>query len=277
MGIIDRYILKEFLTVLCLCLFTSISLFLVVETFDKMRVFVAEGASFYQVVSYLLFKTPLVVQLMIPVSVLVATLISLGRLSQLSEVTAMRACGLSVLYLARPLIGMAVIISVLMFVGGETIVPWAHKRVEEIYNIDIKQKHLKGNFNKEHFWYRDKEQFYSIGFYDSRNATLRSVSLFVLDDEFRLRRRLDAYEAVWGGTPLIGWVMKDVVETRWEEGGKFEIEKFSQLPLLIDEEPSDFFNFQIKPESLSYFGLKSYIEKLSSEGVPATAYLVDLA
>lgn len=277
LSIMERYILRQFLSILLLCLFAAVSLFLVIEAFEKMRVFTREQTSFFQAITYLAFNIPLIIQLMTPVAVLIATLITIGRLSQLSEITAMRACGASILLLSRPLLLAGMLISILMFITGETLVPWATKRVEEIYEIDIRKKHIKGNFSKEHFWYREDNNFYSIGFYDSRNASLESISAFSLDNNFRLRKKLEAKKATWGGSPLIGWTMKDVVQTEILTDGSFRVSKFKQLPFLIKETPEDFFNFQWKPESLSYTDLKAYINKLSSEGVPATRYLVNLA
>jgi len=275
--VIDRYILRQFFSVLMLCLFAAVSLFLVFELFERMRVFVENQSTLWQAVEYLGLKIPLIIQLMTPVSVLVAVLISIGRLSQLSEITAMRACGASVFSLVRPLLIAGFVVSVLMFVMGETLVPWATQRVEEIYHLDIKKKDIKGRFSKANFWYRDKNKFYSIGFYNSRTSTLEGISLFKIDDHFRLQKRIVASSASWGGSPLIGWSMKDVAEAVPSGKSDFSVTTFRELPLVIKEKPRDFYNLERSPETLSYTELRQYIAKLSGDGVPVTRYLVDLA
>lgn len=277
MNTLQRYILREFLSVLLLCLFAATSLFLVIEMFQRVRVFVREGSTILQAMSYLVLKVPLIIHLMTPVAVLVATLISVGRLSQRSEITAMRACGASILSLAKPLLAAGVVVSVLMFIAGETIVPWATQRVEEVYHIDIRKRDVKGQYSKENFWYRDKNRFVRVGFYDSRNSTLKALSVFHVDDQFDLRKRIDAREAVWSKNPFVGWTMKDAVEARFGGENKFYVSRFTQLPLLIKETPKDFFNLKRKPETLSYLELRKYVEKLTQDGVPVTRYLVDLA
>ncbi|MFN8392590.1 MAG: LPS export ABC transporter permease LptG [Bdellovibrionota bacterium] len=276
-AVLQMYLLKNFLTVLFVCLLASISLFLVFELFERINVFIKEGASATLIFSYLFYKVPLIAQLMMPIAVLIATLLSVGRLSQLSEITAMRACGISIFFLARPLIGAGIVISLLMFISGETIVPAATQKVEEIYHLDIKKKVEKGTFSKSNFWYRKGRSFFNIGLYDSRTATLKGISVYELDKNFKLLRRTDAREAVWGGNPAIGWTMSDVVEIATNKKGGFDSSVFNKAPLVIDEQPRDFYNMERSAEGMSYRDLKRYTEKLKSEGVLVTNYLVALA
>ncbi len=274
LTLMQRYVLRQFLDIFLLCLFAAVSLFLVFETFERMRVFVKEDSTFLQAISYLTFKIPLIVQLMTPVAVLVATLISVGRLSQLSEITAMRASGASILSLAKPLIFAGALISLLVFVAGETVVPWSTQRVEEIYNLEIRKKDEKGKFSRANFWYRQDNTFYRIGFYDSQNSSLAAVSILEMDSNFNLKRRLDASDATWNENPQIGWTMQNVIETSMGESGGFNVERFRKLPLVIKEKPQDFYNMERESETLSFRELGGYIEKLQSEGVPVTQYLV---
>ncbi len=274
LTLMQRYVLKQFLSIFFLCLFAAVSLFLVFETFERMRVFVREDSTFLQAVSYLGFKIPHIIQLMTPVAVLVATLISVGRLSQLSEITAMRACGASIFSLAKPLLFAGALISFFVFLAGETIVPWSSQRVEEIYNIEIRKKDETGGFSRANFWYRHDNTFYRIGFYDSQNSSLAAISILEMDSNFNLRRRLDASDATWDSNPQVGWTMQNVIETSVRDGGGFNVERFRKLPLVIKERPEDFYNMEREPETLSYLELGSYIEKLQSEGVPVTQYLV---
>ncbi|MCB0322964.1 MAG: LPS export ABC transporter permease LptG [Bdellovibrionales bacterium] len=277
LTLLERYLLRQFFGVFFICLFAAVSLFLVFETFERMRVFVKEGSTVLHAVQYLLYKVPLILHLMTPVAVLVATLLSVGRLSQLSEITAMRACGASILSLAKPLIAAGALISVLMFLAGETVVPWATQRVEDIYNLDIRKRDEKGKFSRANFWYRDRSTFYRIGFYDSTSSMLQGISILEIDPNFKLQRRIDAEQATWDKNPQIGWTMSDVTETRVREDGTFAVERYAKLPLIIKERPSDFYDMRREAETLSFAELGRYIEKLRNEGVPVTRYLVDQA
>lgn len=274
-SLLDRYILAEFFMVFFVCLFAASALFVVIELFEKMRIFVREDALVVHVVSYLLLKIPLICHLMTPIALLLATLLSVGRLAQLSEITAMRACGVSVLRLFVPLVVCAFLVSLLMLAVGELLVPWSNQKVEDILTLDIKRKKDNGDFNRADFWYRSGNKFYSVAFYDSRLHTLQGVATYELGEDFSPVRRTDAREVVWENGD-IGWNMADVVETGFVGDSTFN-NTFRRLPMVIAEKPGDFSELRRKPETMGYFELRKYLEKLRGEGVPVTKYEVELA
>jgi len=270
---LHRYILGGFVSSLSICLFALVSLFFVVDFFDNMRVFIREEASFAAAASYMLYKIPLMLQLMLPISVLIATLLSVGRLSQSSEIIAMRACGASVLFLAKPIIFAGLVLCALSLYLGETLVPWAVQRAEDIDNFDIRNKLSSGDFSKTNFWYRNGDTFYRVGLYDARNESLRAISAFKVDGDFSLFRRTDAQEANWKPGVSV-WVMKNVVESLVLKGGDIATSVFFQIPLLIEGKPDDFFALERNPDTMGYASLGRYIDKLRREALPVTRYLV---
>ena len=252
------------------------ALFLVVDLFERMRIFVDEGASVGQAAAYMIFKIPFILQMLLPIAVLVATLISIGRLSQNSEITAMRAGGASVWWLAQPLLGAGLALSLLSFIASETWVPWATDHSEEIYHFDIRKKDEKGTYSRSNYWYRKGEHFFNIGYYDSREKKIAGLSLFEMNETFTLRRRIDASQVVWKGRE-VGWTMLDVSETAVAQDGAVNSTHYNSLPLVIDETPADFYQMDRTPESMTYRELSRYAEKMAEEGVPITDYLVSLA
>lgn len=164
-----------------------------------------------------------------------------------------------------------------MFTINETIVPISAQRLDELYHIDIKKKAEKGTFSKTNFWYRKKNTFYNIGLYDSKTASLKNISIYHLDKNFHLENRIDAKEANWSGRKDIGWTMKEAIEIEVDNRGGFTTSGFTKIPLVIDEQPSDFYNMEKSAETLSYRQLSKYIDKLKLEGVSVTNYYVDLA
>lgn len=274
LRILQRYILSQFFSSLFLCLFGSTALFMIFDFFEKTRVFIREDATIMQATSYLFFKVPLIVHLMTPVSVLVATLFTIGRMSQHAEITALRGCGVSVFSIATPLLSAGLGISLLVFLAGESIVPWTTQRVDEIYHFDIKKKIEKGTGSRSDFWYRSANSFLNIGFYDSRTFTLKQLSILAFDENFNVRRRTDAEQAIWKG-PNVGWLLHNVVETTY--GEKIRTTTLEAAPLVIPERPEDFLQIERQPEAMTYAQLAQYVEKLRAEGVPVSRYVVQLA
>jgi len=274
--LLQRYLLKHFITAFLGCLLAFVTLFIVVDFFERLRTFIKEGSTFFQASTYILLKIPMIVHLMTPVAVLVATLLAVGRLSQLSEITAMRAAGASIPWLVRPLFGAGLVISLLHFIGGETLVPWATQAVEELYHIDIKKKLEKGGLSRENFWFRKDNSFYSIDEYDSSKARLLGITRLDFDRQFRLRKRTDTQHADWLSS-RIGWSAKNTTEIEFESNNKLKLDTFKNLPFVVSEKPSDFYNMKRRPEEMTSSELRVYINKLKSEGVPVIKHLVELA
>jgi len=276
LPILQIYLLRQFLSTLVVSLFVATSLFLVFDFFERVQVFFREGASVWQAALYIFYKIPLVVQLMMPVAVLVSVLLSIGRLSQLSEVTAMRACGVGLFFLARPLLYAGICISVLMLLAGETVVPWSTKRLEDLYQFDIQKKAENGRLSRSNFWHRSGERFYSVDYYESRTSTLYGLSIYQFrPTDFQPRKRVVAASASWNG-PHIGWVMQNAVEYTFDDEGKTLQTRFDKLPLVIPERPADFYARKTQPEALNFRELRQYVAKLRGEGVPVSNYEVEL-
>lgn len=281
-NILSRYILSEFFSVLFICLLASIGLFLVFDTFERIKIFIAYKTPLLTALTYLALKVPLILQLMLPIATLISCIVSLGRLSQKSEITAMRASGLSIINIAKPLVLSSVLLTAIMFLNGEYLVPKATEKVEQIFQFDIKQKHLSGKLNRNNFWFREKNTFINIGLFDTAKKKIEGVTVLEFDDNFQLIRRIDALSATWVESEFNGWIMENAIEsnslkTKSEEQVDKKLFSYPRLPLITSKSPKDLYNLQRTAETFTYSELKKYIDKLKGEGVVTRKYEVDLA
>ena len=77
---------------------------------------------------------------------------------------------------------------------------------------------------------------------------------------------------------LVGWTMYDVNDVLiGEVGDDFSIEKYPQLPLMIDDTPSDFSKQKKLAETMNSRELSEYIKEQKKQGSVVTPYLVQLA
>ena len=105
MKILDRYLLGEFLSYLTLSLIGFIVIFVVVDLFQKIDVFLDHKAPAGLVIRFYLYRAPEVVVLVLPVALLLATFLALGQLNKFGELTAMRAAGRSLLAILTKRLG----------------------------------------------------------------------------------------------------------------------------------------------------------------------------
>lgn len=275
MKIIHRYVLTQQLRNLGLCLMVLVLLFLIFDFFDRIDNIAAEDASVWITIEYFLFKIPQMVSLMLPVAVMACTLLTIGVLSKNSEITAMRAAGVTVRWIATPLYAVGLVLSLLSMVMNETLVPYCQRRVKEIYNIDIRQKTKTGLYSQNDFWWRSKNAFYAVGIFDSRTNILHNISKFEVDRNFEVRQRTDADQVAWLDE-LLGWSMMDVNIYRFGEGASVEEEDFSKLPLPIDEKPADFYDTKTDPDTMTFGQLRKFIARQAENGLSIGSYLAYL-
>lgn len=275
MKILHRYILSQLIKNLCLSLLIFVVLFLVFDFFDRIDNLLEEDISIWIAVKYFLFKIPGMISMTLPIAMLVATMFTLGILSKNSEMTAMRASGLKISWLTRPVIAVGLVLSILSVAFNETVVPYTARRVREIYNIDIKEKDLRGNYNQNDFWWRDGDFFYSVSMFDSRTNILHNLSQFRINDDFRITRRTvtDKVEYL---NPSLGWNMRNVSSYRFPAEAPPETEVHSTLPLPISKQPKDFYNARMYPNTMSFMQLKDFIDEQVQNGLSVAGYLADL-
>ncbi|MBX7137304.1 MAG: LPS export ABC transporter permease LptG [Oligoflexia bacterium] len=285
---LQRYILGFALRNLLLSLMVFVLLFLVIDFFDHIDNLVIEDASLWSTVQYFLYKIPLTLTLMFPVAVLSATMMTFGTLSKNSEMTAMRAAGARLLWLAKPAILMGLCVSLLTLLLNETLVPYATRRVKEIYNIDIRQKDKRGGYNQEDFWWRDGNEFFSADIFDSRDNTLHGVSRFVLSSDFKVAERTDAETVSWID-PVLKWNMRKVseytfVKKKDAEGNRIDqegipdikVQTYRELPLPIREDPENFYDTRTDTQTMSFRQLQKFIRRQRSNGLSISEYTADL-
>ncbi len=274
MTIIHRYLLSQFARTLGLCIGVFLSLFLVFDFFDRIDNFMADNATLGLMIQYYLFKVPLILSLMLPVATLVATMLTIGLMSKSSEITAMRAAGLSIIWIARPILVSALALSFFSILFNETVVPYATRRVNEINDIDIKQKDKKGRFSQTDFWWRAGNEFFSANTFDSRSQTMMDFSKFDISEDFEITKRTDAPTVKW--VPLFGWSLKNSTEYRFARGKTPDIRKVDSFPLPISEQPEDLYDAKTDPHSKSFRSLRQYIKKQRRNGIGVNEYLADL-
>ena len=106
---LDRYIIREVVPPSLLALLIFTFLLLIPPVMDELQQLVAKGVTFGMALKMLAMLVPQSLGLTIPMSLLVGTLIGLGRMSGDREAVAMLACGVSPYRILRPLLTLAAI------------------------------------------------------------------------------------------------------------------------------------------------------------------------
>ncbi len=272
MKTLDRYIVRIFLRSLLLFLVAFLILSVIVDFFEKIRMFLSNDASLLQMLRYFLFALPMLLSLVAPAAFLIATLTTFGALSTHHEITALKANGIGVYRLLAPMLAVAVAFSLLFFLFTEFVVPKANENMAQIIQVEIQKQQPPGAFTKNEIWYRGKAGIYNFRIFEPLSNTLYGVTVNQFDAEFNLTRRLDAERAVWQGGR---WHFYGLMITRFTAGESPVIEHREEGTIDLPEKPEDFLTLQKSADKMGYFDLKRYIDRIRQEGYDATSYLAD--
>lgn len=125
MKILDRYLLKLF-TSTFLTVFVILFFIFILQT---VWLFISELAGkdldFISVIKFLLFATPRVVPLVLPLSVLLASIMTFGSLAENYEFAAMKSSGISLKRAMNSLIVFIFFLSIIAFFFANNVIPYA--------------------------------------------------------------------------------------------------------------------------------------------------------
>jgi lipopolysaccharide export system permease protein len=152
--IISRYIFKEIAFPFIIILFVLTFVLLMGKLLQIMDLMVNKGISTFAIAKLIVFLLPSFLMFTIPIALLIAILIAMGRLSADNEITVLRASGISLTQLYYPVAIASLITFTFTVIVGYFLVPqsnFASKRLlfdiaQQNAGIGIKEKVFNADF-----------------------------------------------------------------------------------------------------------------------------------
>ena len=139
MKILRNYLLKEFCLPFLFSLAVLIFVMLLGNLIKLVELIITKGVSFLMVSKLFLFLIPYLLTYVIPIAVLSAALLSLGRLSSDNEILAIRASGINNFRLVLPLLMVGLVLSLFLVILNDRVIPRAHYATRKtLIDIGIK-------------------------------------------------------------------------------------------------------------------------------------------
>lgn len=129
MKIFDRFLVRSFLGPLFLTIF--IVLFVLVLQFLWVYIdeLVGKGLGLKVILEFLFWGTCTVIPMALPLATLLASIMTMGNLGEFNELLAMKAAGISLQRIMRPLIILSFLVSVVAFFSANNLMPLAYKNI----------------------------------------------------------------------------------------------------------------------------------------------------
>ena len=293
--ILDEYVMGSFLRNFALVLVSLIILFIIFTFFELIGDMLRYRTPLIVVGDYLLNLVPFILNSVLPLVSLVAVLITFGALNRNSELTAMKATGISLYRVVAPVVLLAAILSVGLFAFDETYLPAANRRQEALLS-EIKGKPAQTFLRPDRKWMSgqtgssasgsttapegnqaEPTRIFYYQFFDPGNNVFANVTVFEFQPgTFNLTRRIFAQSARWDDK-LNGWVFEDGWQRTFKGESIASYQPFTVSTFPEIRETPGYFKKEVRQsQEMSYNELSGYINDLRQSGFDTMRLRVQL-
>ena len=274
MRILHSHVVAEFLGPFFSCVFGLLMLFIVGRGLIQMADFIFnKSVDAVLVVQLLLYSLPFMLIFIIPMSVLVATLMMFRRLSTDNEIIALRASGVGIGNIAKPLFAVGLVLSLCTLILSDRIASESHYNYRLLLaRIGLENPAAaleEGTFIK-------KFKNFVIFIYEIDRNRLKGIRIYQ-PQEGRAARTIVAQKGELISIPERGIIKLKLVHGTSDEPDPKDPTKLYKLnfktydlPLNItdlkesDKQPGK------KPKDMTIHELQDEIERLGQDGIKAT-------
>ncbi len=281
--LLDDYVMREYATNFTLILASFSALSIIFTFFELVGDIFRNRTPLFTVGDYLLNLIPFMLYNVTPLCALVAVLVTFGALSRSSEITAMKATGVSLYRIITPVLIVTLLISAGLFAFDELYLPAANRRQEALLSV-IKDKPAQTFLRPDRKWISgqttdsgEPSRIFYYQFFDADKNVFANLSVFEFEPHsFALQRRIFASSARWDAR-VNRWVFDDGWQRTFagETVASYQPFTLATFPE-IREQPGYFKKEDIPSQEMSYGELSRYISDLKQSGFDTTRLSVQL-
>jgi LPS export ABC transporter permease LptG len=280
--ILDDYVLRQFISTFTMVLVAFVTLMLVFTFFELLGDIIRNQTPLITVGAYLINLTPSLIYIITPLSVLIAVLVVFGGLNRSNELTAMKATGISLYRIVVPVLVIASILSISLFLFDEVYLPIANRKQEALHNV-IKGKPAQTYLRPDRKWMFGMQQqgkperIFYYEFFDPDNDRFANITVFEFDPStFSLSRRIFAAGAHWD-PQIHRWIFEHGWQRSFngDEITNYQTFEVSTFPEIV--EVPQYFKKETRPsQEMSFNELQRYIRDMRQSGFDTMRLRVQL-
>jgi LPS export ABC transporter permease LptG len=230
--------------------------------------------------TYFWFATPQYIYYVIPLSVLVATLVTIGLLTKNSELIVMQACGISLYRVAAPMVVGALLAGAILFVLEESVLGPSNRSAEAIRHVIRGGSPHTFDVLHRRWIVGSSGQIYHYDYFDPRTREISGLSIYEFNPRMeRIERRTHAERAVYDGVAPGGqdeWRAAKGWTREFSDDGETRLFAPFERKQAVIEPPAYFATQQPDERFMSYSQLREYTAKLRSSGFDVSGQQVAL-
>ncbi|HXV68832.1 MAG TPA: LPS export ABC transporter permease LptG [Nitrospira sp.] len=274
MTILFRYILREYAKIFLMCFSGLLTIYLVIDFFEKVRRFLRFDSGALSILTYFVLKIPAISFQVAPFAILVSTLLTLGLLARSNEITALRSCGISLLWMTSPFLLFASGVSVVLLAFSSTVIPLASEKAEEVRLVQIEKRPAPVTIQTVQPWARiGADAIMRIREIGGAGTILRGIQVFHFDAAFRLDQLTEAAEARYASD---AWTFLNGNRRVFQPDHTVDLTLFATHPGDIPLIPDDFSSSLTgNSDSMTFREIQNYVERFRGQGISFSRLLTD--
>ncbi len=269
-SVLFRYLAREIYTATAVVLLAFIGLFAFFDFLNELEDVGKSGYELYHALVYVAMILPGRVYELLPVAVLIGTLYALTTLARHSEITVMRAAGMSTSAMLGRLVAIGSLFVVLTFVFGEYIAPPAESAAQQwrltATNSSVSQ-HLRSGL-----WVKDGPLVINVRTL-MPDRSMRGARIYAFDEHYALRSVSEAKRGEYDGEGQ--WRLLEVSRTNFL-GDRTEVEQMPEFLWRSELTPDVLSVLMVVPERMSVNNLWAYARHLRDNQQNADRYEIAL-
>ena len=218
----DRYVGARFLRTVLLALMAASTLFLLFEVKSALEEIFKRQQPISLVFRYIGFVLLERIPEILPLACLAGAAVTISLFARSGELTAFKANGISLRRIALPILALSAGLSVLLFMFGNTVIPTATRKAQEVHDqIKGKPSATRG-FPASGTWtFGPKgERLYHYNYYDAQKDEFHALRVLTLDPtrQFIVDHRfseLARYREPSGWELEGGWFIEFAPDGKW--------------------------------------------------------------
>ena len=273
--LVDKYLLQNFIGKVLIILLVFTAIFLMVDIVDHLDHIMDSKMPTLEIVRYYYHSIPWYLSIGLPMSLLLATIFTLGILQKNNELSAIKASGISIRRLSIPLLILGLLFSVFSFYFENLYVT---EHLQKRNEMGIKYNLIRSNSNKikkkDIFRQESTNKILGIRKYQFRTKTAHHISIQHFEDGI-LVHRLDAPVMRWNNDENL-WSVPNYSIRSWHGDSLIYSNSVQDSILQLNFTPTDLTQSTVKPEEMNYWELKQFVNKLKHYGVKDPRWAVNM-
>lgn len=260
--LLDRYIIKKFLSTFFVSIVLMIMLIIVIDLTDKLGRFIDDKIPAKEIIfHYYMSLVPFYLNLFMPLFIFLSIIFFTSKLASHSEVIAILSSGASFMRFSKPYFLTAAILAIFSFILGNFIIPPANKNRVEFetnyinYGVERELRNIHKQISPGVFIY--------IKYYDKTNNIGHNFAMETFENA-KLITKISADNIVWDSISNSWRVTSYVYRKIGNQKDVFEkgISKTFDLKL----KPKDIVENVVDITTLNLFALGKFIKELKMHG-----------